>query len=939
METELFKHYTAEKTPFLKLGFNIEWSVYRATHKQRNIPVSIFVCEKKNIKKLGGNYKNIIEQLKKITTELSKFKHPNILSVIEPMIEDKNCIGFVTDRIAYTLKSWVEIIKPSKLEIKAVIIEICKAIIFLHDDAHCSHNNLNPENIFIDENNKIKIGSLEYSVSDPPISGGEVKLNTFLQDLKYVAPENVFNNKCYYSSDVFSMGTIIYHILKIFNNDTTNPDLINITNLSNNNIENYKSLSFNIDGLLDKAKIDFDDKEILRKCLIREPNNRPSFQDLLENSWFNDPKLKALSFVDRLNENDKQKNEEFLKQFPRIVDMFENKILEKRFLPAFLNGLSNEFLIVPCLNPIFAILNKSDLNINFEKIVWPHLKNLFNLKSMPAQCLFFLLQKVEFIGDKISKSEFSNNFLKIICKALDCNVLKIQTVVADHIIYITKKIDSLTFKNQIYPRIITTLQTTNSQQLKIKLLNSLKDLYKLLDQNTINENLLNNLDKIRKTDNGAEICMLISSIYEEIAKVVTIISIANKILPNLISILVSGNISKGNFDSLMSIVHKYLDRIKKDREKDLYDDNAPQKKKDDIISEIEDSKNKKNDNKGDDDFLNSFFSNNTTSNSNNTFSNNTNKNNNTGGLEFLDNISLTSNPTPNLSHNNTLNTNINNLSQSNNLNNNNTQSNNSNNINFDFSTSSNSNINRNNTLQPNINLGNTNLSKNFSFQESNFSQNTLNKNTITPNVNNNNNLNFDFNLSGSNSNKQNISSTSNFTFNTNNNQQQNKTVNLDNLLNDLDKPSIQPTTSNNSNMNINLGMSNFNTGNQNSYMQTQTQNQSNTGFDQMNLNFLSGNNNNTSSNNNMNFNLNSNNNNNMNFNMNNNLNMMNMNNMNFNMGNMNMMNMNNLGNINMMNQNNNNNNNNNNNFNFTFQTGNSNSNNNNSNSNNPFTFL
>ena len=53
MGTELFKHYTAEKTPFLKLGFNIEWSVYRATHKQRNIPVSIFVCEKKNIKIKG----------------------------------------------------------------------------------------------------------------------------------------------------------------------------------------------------------------------------------------------------------------------------------------------------------------------------------------------------------------------------------------------------------------------------------------------------------------------------------------------------------------------------------------------------------------------------------------------------------------------------------------------------------------------------------------------------------------------------------------------------------------------------------------------------------------------------------------------------------------------------------------------------------------------
>ena len=916
MGTELFKQYNAEKNPFLKLGFNLEWNVYKATHKQRNIPVSIFVLEKKKLKNLGGNQKNIIEQLKKITIELSKFKHPNILSVIEPMVEDKNCIGFVTDRISYTLKSWVESTKPSKLEIKAIIIEVCKALVFLHDDAHCVNNNLNPENIFIDENNKIKIGSFEYSMNDPPISGGEITVNPSFQDLKYIAPENIFNNKCYYTSDVFSMGTIIYHLLKIYNNDTNNPDLINITNLSNNTIESYKSLSINIDGLLDKAKIDFDDKEIIRKCIIREPNNRPSFQDLLENSWFNDPKLKALSFVDRLQENDKLKNEEFLRQFPKIVDMFENKILEKRFLPAFLNGLSNDNLIVPCLNPIFAILNKSDLKINFERVVWPYLKNLFGLKSMPAQCLYFLLQKVEYIGDKISKSEFSNNFLKIICKALDCNVVKIQTVVADHIIYITKKIDSLTFKNQVYPRIITTLQTTNSQQLKIKLLNSMKELYKLLDQNTINENLLNNLDKVRKGDNGGEICMLISSIYEEIAKVVTIISIANKILPNLISILVSGNISKGNFDSLMAIVHKYLDRIKKDREKDLYDDNnGTMKKKDDFISEIEDNKNKNSKNDKDDDFLNSFFSGNVSSSTNNNTNTNTQNNNNTGSLDFLDHISLTSNtsktsntfntpsistPTPTITNTNT--------------------NTNNNNIDFNFSTSSN--VNRANTFQ------NTN-----SFSNNNFTNTSLNKtNTLsTPNVSNNNNLNFDFNLSGNSNNNQTTNTSSNFTFNTNNNNNQpNKQVNLDNLLNDLGTPSVQPTTSNNNNMNLNVGLNNF--GNQNTY-----QNQTNSGFNQMDLNFLGGNN--SSNNNNMNFNMN-----NMNFNMGNmNSNMGNMNtnnnNMNFNMGNINSMNNMNMmmNNMNLMGQSNQSNNNNN--FDFMNLQSNNSSTNNNNNPNNPFTFL
>ena len=197
---------------------------------------------------------------------------------------------------------------------------------------------------------------------------------------------------------------------------------------------------------------------------------------------------------------------------------------------------------------------------------------------------------------------------------MDCNVAKLQTVVSDNLLVITKKIDSLSFKNQIYPRIINILSTTNSHSLKIQLLTSLKSLYTLLDQNIINDNLLTNLDKIRKGDNSAEICMLISSIYEEIAKIVSVNAIANKILPNLISILVSGNISKGNFDTLMQLVHKYLDRIKKDREKDLYDDKKEQQG-DNFLNDIK-PETTKIDNSNQDDFLSSFFSANNKSQSN-----------------------------------------------------------------------------------------------------------------------------------------------------------------------------------------------------------------------------------------------------------------------------------------------------------------------------------
>ena len=39
------------------------------------------------------------------------------------------------------------------------------------------HNNLNPDVIFIDSNNKIKISGLNFSIEDPPLQGGDIDLN------------------------------------------------------------------------------------------------------------------------------------------------------------------------------------------------------------------------------------------------------------------------------------------------------------------------------------------------------------------------------------------------------------------------------------------------------------------------------------------------------------------------------------------------------------------------------------------------------------------------------------------------------------------------------------------------------------------------------------------------------------------------------------------
>jgi SCY1-like protein 2 len=404
-----------------------------------------------------------------------------------------------------------------------MITEICNVISFFHVDAHVIHTCMNPDNIFINAQGHIKLSGLSFSITDPSVSGAELKLNPAYPEalpcMKYIAPEIVFDSTTYYNSDVFSIGMIIYNVLKFHKGDTDR-DLLGLN--GSNTIDAYKKAYDVMENKLMRIAFENDDNDIICKSLNRSAQKRPTIKELLDHVWFNDPKLKALRFVENLEQNDVNKNVEFLSKFPNILSFFENKIIERKFLPSFLNALKIEALIVNTLPAIFSICEAPSIKIDFEQTVWPSLKNLFQMKQIPAAGLYFLLSKLNFIADKISNSEFSSNMMNIICKALDCGVAKIQTVVLDNLMFIIKKVDSLAFKNQIYPRLVNIILNTNSNSLKISILKCFLSVYSLLDQNILNESLLNTLEKLRKADNNSDVCMNIISIYEEIAKVVSV---------------------------------------------------------------------------------------------------------------------------------------------------------------------------------------------------------------------------------------------------------------------------------------------------------------------------------------------------------------------------------------------------------------------------------
>lgn len=523
MGNPLLKNYNIDKDPHLTGGFNNLWKIYKGSRKDRKQDASVFVLEKKALDKYSKEEREeIINVLKKEAGVLVKYKHPGMLGVYEQLLEDKQTLCFVSEPIEHTLSSWVERGGVSKLEIKLMITELCNVLAFLHEDAKVIHSTLSPDNVFITSSGHIKISGLAFSLTDPPMNGLELKLNTFYNNampcLKYVAPEIVNNQRAYYKSDIFSIGMIIYNVLK-FNKGEHDRDLLAI---GQNSVEDYKRAYEVMDNKLMRMAFETDDNELIFKALNKNQESRPTTRELLENGWFNDPKLKALRFIDNLEANEPAKNVEFLTKFPNILHFFDNRIIERRFLPAFMNALKLEGLIVNTLPAIFAVCESTNFKIDFEQLVWPALKNLFGMKQMPAAALYYILSKLNFIAEKISNSEFATTMLNIICKALDCGVAKIQAVVLENLSFIIKKIDSQAFKNQIFPRLVNIVLNTSSTSLKIQILKSWTTVYSLLDQNIINESLLNTLEKLRKSDNNGEINMCLVNIYEEIAKIVSI---------------------------------------------------------------------------------------------------------------------------------------------------------------------------------------------------------------------------------------------------------------------------------------------------------------------------------------------------------------------------------------------------------------------------------
>ena len=168
---------------------------------------------KKSKNKLNEDEMN---QLQKIIEILSKIENDNIIKYYNSFRENDSFCILMEYAGKNNLKQFIESykIKDELIEekkIKSIILQMCKGLIDIHKNM-LIHRDFTPDNIFIDQNNRIKIG--DFGISKI-LSTDTKYTKNIIGKYHYFAPEMELRLKYNNKVDIYSLGWVIYELFTL----------------------------------------------------------------------------------------------------------------------------------------------------------------------------------------------------------------------------------------------------------------------------------------------------------------------------------------------------------------------------------------------------------------------------------------------------------------------------------------------------------------------------------------------------------------------------------------------------------------------------------------------------------------------------------------------------------------------------------------------------
>ncbi|XP_077400951.1 SCY1-like protein 2 isoform X2 [Vanacampus margaritifer] len=556
------------------------WRIYNGTKKSTKQEVAVFVFDKKMIDKYQKFDKDqIVDSLKRGVQQLTRLRHPRLLTVQHPLEESRDCLAFCTEPVFASLSNvlghWDNLpspvpndIKEYKLydvETKYGLLQISEGLSFLHSGVKMVHRNLCPENIVLNKSGSWKIMGFDFSISssnpsdtDPKYSCKEWEPNLpplCLPNPEYLAPEYILSVSCDTASDMYSLGVVAH---AIFNEGKP------VFAVNKHDI--FKSFSRQLDQLTNISpallnKMPEEVREHVKMLLSVTPDLRPDADQMTKIPFFNDVGAVTLQYFDSLFQRDNLQKSQFYKGLPKVLPKLPKRVVVYRILPS----LTSEFVnpdMVPFVLPNVLLIAEECTKDEYVRLILPDLTPVFKQQE-PIQILLIFLQKMDLLLTKTPAEDIKSSVLPMVYRALEAPSVQIQELCLNIIPTFTNLIDYPSIKNSLIPRVKSACLQTSSLAVRVNSLVCLGKILEYMDKWFVVDEILPFLQQIPSREPA--VLMGILGIYKctfshkklGIPKE----NLATKTLPHLVSLSIDSNLNLNQFNSFMVVIRELLSRM------------------------------------------------------------------------------------------------------------------------------------------------------------------------------------------------------------------------------------------------------------------------------------------------------------------------------------------------------------------------------------------
>ncbi|XP_062339515.1 SCY1-like protein 2 isoform X2 [Osmerus eperlanus] len=560
-------------------GPGMSWRIYNGTKKSTKQEVAVFVLDKKMLEKHQRfDKEQVLESLKRGVQQLTRLRHPRLLTVQHPLEESRDSLAFCTEPVFASLANVLgqtdnlpSPVPPDirdyslyAVETKYGLLQVSEGLAFLHSGVKMVHGNLCPENIILNKSGAWKIMGFDFSISSTNPSDTEPKFSCrewepnlpplCLPNPSYLAPEYILSVSCDTASDMYSLGVLVH---AIFNQGAP------VLQVNQNDI--FKSFSRQLDQLSrlgpSMLTVPEEVREHVKMLLSITPTVRPDADQMTKIPFFDDVGAVTLQYFDSLFQRDNLQKSQFYKGLPKVLPKLPKRVVVYRILPA----LTSEFVnpdMVPFILPNVLLIAEECSKEEYVRLILPDLTPVFKQQE-PVQILLIFLQKMDLLLTKTPAEDIKNSVLPMVYRALEAPSIQIQELCLNIIPTFANLIDYPSMKNSLIPRIKSACLQTSSLAVRVNSLVCLGKILEYLDKWFVIDEVLPFLQQIPSREPA--VLMGILGIYKctfthkklGIPKE----HLAAKSLPHLVSLSIDNNLNLSQFNSFMLVIREMLSRM------------------------------------------------------------------------------------------------------------------------------------------------------------------------------------------------------------------------------------------------------------------------------------------------------------------------------------------------------------------------------------------